>query len=199
MPLFSTVDLVALAWFIGAWAIYSAILSLTEKRRQGLNSEMNRYRDVWMFQMLGREMRMVDAQIVAALQNGTAFFASTSLIAIGGALTLLRSSDAILEVVAALPIGVKMTLCNGRRRRSGSPSSSSTRSSSSAGPTGSTITLRSWSAPRHPPRTRTRPRPRLMPSGSDGCAKSPACTSTAASARSFSRSAISAGLSARGC
>ena len=56
MPLFSTIDLVALAWFIGAWAIYSAILSLTEKRRQGLNSEMNRYRDVWMFQMLGRDM-----------------------------------------------------------------------------------------------------------------------------------------------
>src|SRR5258707_1896135 len=109
MPLFSTVDLVALAWFIGAWAIYSATLSLTEKRRQGLNSEMNRYRDVWMFQMLGRDMRMVDAQIVAALQNGTAFFASTSLIAIGGALTLLRSSDVILEGVAALPFGVQMT------------------------------------------------------------------------------------------
>ena len=46
---------------------------------------------------------------MAALQNGTAFFASTSLIAIGGALTLLRSSDVILEVVAALPFGVKMT------------------------------------------------------------------------------------------
>src|SRR5262245_19363395 len=30
---------------------------------------------------------------MAALQNGTAFFASTSLIAIGGALTLLRSSE----------------------------------------------------------------------------------------------------------
>jgi uncharacterized membrane protein len=108
-PLFSTLDLVALAWFIGAWAIYSATLSLTEKRRQGLNSEMNRYRDVWMFQMLGRETRMVDAQIVAALQNGTAFFASTSLIAIGGALTLLRSTDSILEVVAALPFGLSVT------------------------------------------------------------------------------------------
>src|SRR6266436_1786844 len=93
MPLFSTVDL----------------LSLTEKRRQGLNSEMNRYRDVWMFQMLGRDMRMVDAQIVAALQNGTAFFASTSLIAIGGALTLLRSTDEILQVVAALPFGITTT------------------------------------------------------------------------------------------
>src|SRR5476651_337586 len=105
MPLFSTIDLVALAWFIGAWAIYSATLSLTERRRQGLNSEMNRYRDVWMFQMLGRDMRMVDAQIVAALQNGTAFFASTSLIAIGGTLTLLRSTDEILTVVSLLPFG----------------------------------------------------------------------------------------------
>jgi uncharacterized membrane protein len=78
MPLFPTLDLLALAWFLGAWAIYSTTRALTEKRRQGLNSEMNRYRDIWMFQMLAREMRMVDAQIVAALQNGTAFFASTS-------------------------------------------------------------------------------------------------------------------------
>src|SRR6185436_15757926 len=109
MPLFSTVDVVALAWFIGAWAIYSAILSLTEKRRQGLNSEMHKYRDIWMSQMLAREMRMVDAQIVAALQNGTAFFASTSLIAIGGALTLLRSTDEILQVVASLPFGIRST------------------------------------------------------------------------------------------
>jgi uncharacterized membrane protein len=59
--------------------------------------------------MLGRDMRMVDAQIVAALQNGTAFFASTSLIAIGGALTLLRSTDEILQVVAALPFGITTT------------------------------------------------------------------------------------------
>jgi uncharacterized membrane protein len=61
MLLFSTLDLVAFLWFISAWAIYSITLALTEKRRQGLNSEMNRYRDVWMLQMLGREMRMVDA------------------------------------------------------------------------------------------------------------------------------------------
>ena len=64
---------------------------------------------VWMLQMLAREMRMVDAQIVAALQNGTAFFASTSLIAIGGALTLMRSTETILDVVAALPFGIKTT------------------------------------------------------------------------------------------
>jgi uncharacterized membrane protein len=109
MPLLSTLDIVALAWFLGAWVIYSLTLSFTEQRRRGLNSEMHLYRDVWMLQMLGREMRMVDAQIVAALQNGTAFFASTSLIAIGGALTLLRSTQELLQVIAALPFGIQVT------------------------------------------------------------------------------------------
>jgi len=109
MPLFSTLDLIALAWFLGVWAIYAMALNAFEGRKRGLNLEMNRYRDLWMTQMLGREMRMVDAQIVAALQNGTAFFASTSLIAVGGALTLLRSTAEILEVIAALPFGAKST------------------------------------------------------------------------------------------
>ena len=109
MPLFSPLDLFALAWFLIAWAVYSAALAWTEQRKRGLNSEMHRFRDVWMTQMLGREMRMVDAQIVAALQNGTAFFASTSLIAVGGALTLLRSTDELLQVVGTMPFGVKST------------------------------------------------------------------------------------------
>jgi uncharacterized membrane protein len=107
MPLFSTLDLIALAWFLCAWAGYGIALSFAESRKRGLNHEMNRFRDHWMTQMLGREMRMVDAQIVAALQNGTAFFASTSLIAIGGALTLLRSTTQILDVIGALPFGVQ--------------------------------------------------------------------------------------------
>jgi uncharacterized membrane protein len=54
-------------------------------------------------------MRMVDMQVMASLQNGTAFFASTSLIAVGGALTLLRSTDEILQVIAALPFGIQST------------------------------------------------------------------------------------------
>jgi uncharacterized membrane protein len=109
MPLFSTLDLAALAWFLCVWAVYAMALSRTEPHRRGLNFEMNRYRDAWMGEMLARDMRMVDAQIVAALQNGTAFFASTSLIAVGGALTLLRSTAEILEVIAALPVGVQST------------------------------------------------------------------------------------------
>jgi uncharacterized membrane protein len=107
MPLFSVLDLLALSFFLCAWAAYGIVLSLTERRKHGLNQEMGRYRLLWMTEMLGREMRMVDAQIVAALQNGTAFFASTSLIAVGGALTLVRSTPELLEVMTALPFGIK--------------------------------------------------------------------------------------------
>jgi uncharacterized membrane protein len=99
-------DIAAIAWFIAAWLGYSLVIEKTAKGRSGLNALMNAYREEWMERMLAREMRMVDAQVTAALQNGTAFFASTSLIAIGGALTLMRSSEAVLPVIAELPFGV---------------------------------------------------------------------------------------------
>ena len=99
-------DIAAVGWFIAAWVGYSLVIEKTAKGRSGLNALMNAYRGEWMERMLAREMRMVDAQVSAALQNGTAFFASTSLIAIGGALTLMRSSEAVLPVIADLPFGV---------------------------------------------------------------------------------------------
>jgi uncharacterized membrane protein len=109
MPLFSPVDLIALAWFLAAWLGYSFVIEMTPHGRDGLNSLMHRYRGLWMQRMLARDMRMMDGQVIAALQNGTAFFASTSLIALGGALTLFRSSEDMLTVVAALPFGAPVS------------------------------------------------------------------------------------------
>src|SRR5581483_7594784 len=106
MP-FSTLDLAALAWFIVAWTGYAIYVEYVPKQRLSLNALMNTYREVWMRRMLDREARMVDMQVMAALQNGTAFFASTSLFAIGGALTVLRSTDEALRVIANLPVGLE--------------------------------------------------------------------------------------------
>lgn len=106
MALFSLLDMIALAAFVGAWIVYAIVLERTPHGRNGLNARMDVFRDEWMMRMLEREMRMVDGQIMASLQNGTAFFASTSLLAIGGALTLLRSPDELLTVVASLPFGL---------------------------------------------------------------------------------------------
>jgi uncharacterized membrane protein len=70
---------------------------------------MHRYREAWMREMLHRDMRLVDGQIMGSLQNGTAFFASTSLIAVGGVLALLRASQDVMEILAALPFGIRTT------------------------------------------------------------------------------------------
>jgi uncharacterized membrane protein len=109
MARISVLDLIAVTGFVGAWAGYSLLVEWTRHGHESLNAKMNRYRETWMRRMLAREMRMVDMQIMAALQNGTAFFASTSLLAIGGALSLLRSSGEVISVVSDLPFGIETT------------------------------------------------------------------------------------------
>jgi uncharacterized membrane protein len=106
---FSTLDYIAVFWFAGAWAAYGLALDHTLYGQRALNRRMHLYRERWMQQMLRRDMRMLDGQVSASLQNGTAFFASTSLLAIGGSLTLFHSSGDIISLVAALPFGVVPT------------------------------------------------------------------------------------------
>jgi uncharacterized membrane protein len=98
------VDIAAVAFFALEWTVYAITLEHTAYRRDSLSARMHIYREVWVRNLLNREARMVDMQIMASLQNGTAFFASTSLIAIGGALALLRSTNDALAVLGALPI-----------------------------------------------------------------------------------------------
>jgi len=102
-----TVDIVAVAFFTLEWTVYAVTLEYTAYGRDSLSARMNVYREVWMRRLLDRDARMVDMQIMAALQNGTAFFASTSLIAVGGALALLRSTNEALAVLGALPIDLR--------------------------------------------------------------------------------------------
>src|SRR5882757_7776876 len=98
------VDVTAVGFFILEWTVYAITLEHTAYGRDSLSSRMHVYREVWIRRMLERQTRMVDTQIMASLQNGTAFFASTSLLAVGGALALLRSTSEALGVLAALPI-----------------------------------------------------------------------------------------------
>src|SRR2546430_17670650 len=92
MDPFTTLDLVALAWFIGIWIAYAVAIEWSPYGRTGLNSLMDRYREVWMRRILAGDKRMGDMQGMAALTNGTAFFASTPLFAGGGRPPLLRAA-----------------------------------------------------------------------------------------------------------
>jgi uncharacterized membrane protein len=105
MNILPPLDIAALTYFLLAWGGYAIAVEWGPGHNVGLNARMHDYRDVWMRRALSRELRMVDAQIMAALQNGTAFFASTSLIAIGGGLTMLRATNEINTVISNLPVG----------------------------------------------------------------------------------------------
>ncbi|MHC2001372.1 DUF599 domain-containing protein [Methylobacterium sp. CM6241] len=106
---FSPLDIAGLLYFVAAWAGYGIAVARMRGRRTSLSQIMNRQREEWSRQLIVRDNRVVDTTINASLQNGTAFFASTSLIALGGVLTLSRSGDDVLTLFGALPFGAIAT------------------------------------------------------------------------------------------
>tara|TARA_B110000977_G_scaffold195528_1_gene274145 strand:- start:1012 stop:1551 length:540 start_codon:yes stop_codon:yes gene_type:complete len=55
-----------------------------------------------MAQMMAREVRIFDAQTIGTLRQGTSFFASTCVIAIGGTLALIGKVEQVAGVAADL-------------------------------------------------------------------------------------------------
>jgi uncharacterized membrane protein len=106
---FTWVDIFAAAFFVLEWATYAITLEHTNYGRDSLSARMHAYREVWMRRLLAREARIVDTHIMTSLQNGTAWFASTTLIAIGGALALLRATNEVMPIMQNLPIGFNGT------------------------------------------------------------------------------------------
>lgn len=109
MSLLPLTDCFAAILFLAAWIGYAQVVARAQKQGQGLMATMHRHRELWMHQMTLRDNRIVDTSIMNSLQNGTAFFASTSLIAIGGAATLLRSADDVLRMFSDMPFAPAMT------------------------------------------------------------------------------------------
>lgn len=104
---FATIDIIALAFFVGAWIGYHVAVEVGPHAERSLNARMNVRRARWIEESVQRDNRIIDTQVMNGLQNGTAFFASTSLIAIGGALSLLQATDRVAQIFADLPIGTE--------------------------------------------------------------------------------------------
>mgnify|MGYP003486467037 CR=1 FL=1 len=54
------VDIAAVAFFVVEWLVYGITLEHTAYGRDSLSARMNRYREVWVRNMLDREARMAD-------------------------------------------------------------------------------------------------------------------------------------------
>ena len=80
--LFSPNDIAALVFYLGVWVFFALAADGRLFRRISLTSAMNVQREAWMRTMAKRELRMIDTSIMIGLQQGTAFFASSSIFAI---------------------------------------------------------------------------------------------------------------------
>ena len=87
------IDLLSLVWFVALWAIYTWHADIRVRRVHSLRAVMHTYREQWMQQMLTRDNRVVDVNIMRNLLQGVAFFASTTLLILAGLLTVLGSTD----------------------------------------------------------------------------------------------------------
>ena len=96
-------DASALAFYLAVWIFFAYAADGRLFHRISLTTAMNAQRQAWMRTMARRELRMIDTSIMMGLQQGTAFFASSSLIAIGGCFALLGASEQVFGVLSDLP------------------------------------------------------------------------------------------------
>ena len=90
---FTLWDAAAVAWLLLAWQGASWLIEHPPRRRPSTSVIMADYRRAWMKVFVTRNPRIFDSQIVNSLRQGTSFFASASMIAIGGGFALIGNAD----------------------------------------------------------------------------------------------------------
>ncbi|KIC11582.1 membrane protein [Leisingera sp. ANG-M1] len=99
---FSLFDLAALALLITGWLWIGWRIENPPAGKPSVSWLMADFRRDWMKQMVGRDPRIFDAQLIGNLRQGTAFFASASMIAIGGGLALIGNTEQLAGVAQDL-------------------------------------------------------------------------------------------------
>jgi uncharacterized membrane protein len=102
--LFTTLDTVALAYFLLSIAIYRLLVGSKLSQARGLVGAIQRQRVAWMANMARRgEHRTMDIILLNNLVQGNAFFASTTAFAVGGIAAVLGSGDKAQSAIERLP------------------------------------------------------------------------------------------------
>lgn len=102
-------DVVALLWFAGIWVGYTIYTDRGKPRTHSLRAAMHKNRYRWMQQVLKRENRLLDANVLGQLAHGASFFASTSAVILVGLFTILGAKRDVTAFVSNLPFVEKTT------------------------------------------------------------------------------------------
>ncbi|QIE47585.1 DUF599 domain-containing protein [Pseudohalocynthiibacter aestuariivivens] len=104
LALFGFLDIMALATIlVGSFAI-GLIIEHSGRAWPSVSRLMADYRRHWMTQMIHRDPRIFDAQTLTNLRQGATFFASATMIALGGGLALLGNTDTLIGIASDLTI-----------------------------------------------------------------------------------------------
>jgi uncharacterized membrane protein len=100
-------DWMALAAFFIAWVGYARFAHRRSAVRPSLLAASNRVRRQWMLEATRRENRVFDGVVVQNLSTSPSFFASTTILIIGGLLALLGTGEHAQALVAELPFAAR--------------------------------------------------------------------------------------------
>jgi len=104
------IDWVALASFFAAWVGYASFAHRRGLVRPSVLASTNRERMRWMRQTTFRDNRVIDGVVVQNLSSSPSFFASTTILIIGGLLAVLSSNERVSEIVREIPFAVRSTV-----------------------------------------------------------------------------------------
>lgn len=99
-----TLDLILLAGLVLAWLISGWLSEHPPQSLPSVSVLMEEYRRDWMRTFVTRQPRIFDATLIDSLRQGTAFFASACMIAIGGGVALIGNAAAVQRLTEELPL-----------------------------------------------------------------------------------------------
>ncbi|PKO87961.1 MAG: DUF599 domain-containing protein [Betaproteobacteria bacterium HGW-Betaproteobacteria-12] len=102
-PHLAVIDWIALALFIACWSGYAWFSEHSRLAESGLIGTSHRYRLLWAYRMLEREMRVTDSTLIGNLVNSVTFYANTTIYIIAGLVAVLGASDKLIGITADLP------------------------------------------------------------------------------------------------
>lgn len=104
MPNLPFLDILAVALTLIAWLGIGYAIENPPRNRLSVSYLMQDYRHQWMRQMITRVPRIFDGTIIDSLRQGTAFFASASMIAVGGGLAIVGNPAVVMGIAQDLPL-----------------------------------------------------------------------------------------------
>lgn len=96
-------DALAFAWFLAAWIGYTVYTDHTPARDRTISAAVNRRRADWLREAGRRDLRMIDTNILGNLITGVGFFASTTILVIGGLMAMMGVTSQVQDALNRLP------------------------------------------------------------------------------------------------